>query len=296
MEIDLDAFYFTRYSDYLQFEKHYSVHTVKAYLNDAETFLHHLIKEFEIKSINEVTHLHIKSWLANLIDKGSDPRSVRRNISSLRNYYKYLLKHNILDVNPMIKIVSPKMAKKLPVFIEESRMEALFENELPDGEENDLTNIVLLLLYHTGIRLSELTGLKSVDIDLMGNQMKVLGKRNKERIIPFGNELKDAIIEYRSKNYPNDTEFLLATPKGNKLYPQLVYKLVKRSLESVTTLSKKSPHVLRHTFATHLLNRGADLNAIKELLGHAGLAATQIYTQNSIEKLKNIHNLAHPKG
>jgi integrase/recombinase XerC len=199
--------------------------------------------------------------------------------------------------DPMLKIQSPKTSKKLPVFVEKEKMIDLLDNLSFEGDPEGIRNkLIIEMFYATGMRLSELINLKEKNVDLSTCQLKVLGKRNKERIIPFGNELKHKIEEYLQTKPVNADEYLFVGKSGNKMYEKLAYRIVKKYLSMVTTLDKKSPHILRHTFATHMLNNGADLNAIKELLGHANLSATQIYTHNTVEKLKNIHKLAHPKA
>lgn len=291
-----DIFFIQQFDTFLRSEKKVSVHTSKAYLNDLKQCFDYLKEQFEIDSIGEVSHLLIKSWLSSLIEAKMDARSINRKISALKTYYKYLLKHRLVEKNPMLKVSSPKTAKKLPVFVEEKVMgNAADDIFVKKSEENDnLADDILLTLYHTGIRLSELIYLEKKNIDLSRETIKVLGKRNKERIIPITQELTGVLGNYIDK-HPG-SPYVFNTPSGAKLYPMYVYRAVRELLSQYTTLSKKSPHVMRHTFATHLLNKGADLNAIKELLGHANLAATQIYTHNSIERLKNIHKNAHPKG
>lgn len=223
----------------------------------------------------------------------ADPKSVNRKISSLKTYFKYLLRHQLVDKNPMLKITSPKIAKKLPVFVAESAMD-----EILDGDEDNtidpLAKDIVSTIYQTGIRLNELITLKKGDVDIRNKTIKVLGKRNKERIIPVTEELAGILEPYLSLH--SESSFVFNTPKGKQLYPNFVYRIVKQLLTQFTTLQKKSPHVLRHSFATHLLNHGSDLNAIKELLGHANLSATQIYTHNSIERLKDVYAKAHPRS
>ncbi|MCC6818101.1 MAG: tyrosine-type recombinase/integrase [Bacteroidia bacterium] len=295
-----DAFFIYRFQTYLEAEKKMSAHTVKAYISDINALLIYLQNNYEVDSVNLINHHHIKSWLSDLMAAEMDPRSVNRKISSLKTYYKYLLKHALVEIDPMIKVTSPKNSKKLPVFISEDNMNNLVDSLIDEkddeiNDENDgIATDILLTLYHTGIRLSELIYLEKQNIDLYAGTLKVLGKRNKERIIPMSGELQSALLN-RLKLHPASV-YVFNTPKGNKLYPNYVYRLIKNLLTGFTTQKKKSPHVLRHTFATHLLNNGGDLNAIKELLGHANLSATQIYTHNSVERLKKIHQLAHPKS
>ncbi|CAN5566698.1 tyrosine recombinase XerC [soil metagenome] len=282
---------------YLQFEKRLSRHTIVAYSGDLDQFFLYLETVYKIKSISEINHTVLRSGLVEMMDQKISPRSVNRKITTLKTFYKYLLRQNIATENPMLKIMSPKTAKRLPVFVEKDNMNVLIDSDA-FGEDFDGTRnkLIIELFYATGMRLSELINLKQQDVDLHACQLKVLGKRNKERIIPFSNEMKNSIQNYISKKSGLTTQFLFEMESGKKMYEKLVYRLVNKYLSIITTIDKKSPHVLRHTFATHMLNNGADLNAIKELLGHANLAATQIYTHNTVEKLKTIHKQAHPKG
>ncbi len=282
---------------YLQFEKRFSNHTVMAYENDLEQFLTYLDKTYELKTTEEINHTLVRSWVVSLMEQKITPRSVNRKITTLKTFYKFMLRQGIVTENPMLKIQSPKTSKRLPVFVEKEKMDLLLDVvDFGKDEEGQRNKLIIELFYATGMRLSELINLKTANIDLYSFQVKVLGKRNKERIIPFNRELKNEIQNYlkTKKDLPN--EFLFETHKGKKLTPGIVYKVVHNYLSQVTTIDKKSPHVLRHTFATHMLNNGADLNAIKELLGHANLSATQVYTHNTVEKLKNIHKQAHPKA
>lgn len=293
--------YLDDFIQYLNYEKHYSAHTIKAYQTDIIQFNQFLLTQYKIDDYAIVNHQHIRAWLASLINEKNEARSVNRKLSSLRGLFKFLLKEGYVSKTPMSKVQPPKTAKKLPVFVEEQSMNQLFDHEkIEFGEdfEGVRNRLMILLFYTCGVRLSELIGLKSGDVDFHRKTIKVLGKRNKERIIPITNELADLIRKYNqiktAENLPIENLFVLLS--GKKLYPKMVYLVVKKFLSIVTTIDKRSPHVLRHTFATHLLNRGADLNAIKELLGHANLAATQIYTHNSIERLKNIHKTKHPRA
>jgi integrase/recombinase XerC len=295
-----DVFFVPRFEAYLTSEKKVSPHTVKAYIGDITSLLDYLSDKFEISTPADVSHLLIKSWLSELMASGMDARSVNRKISSLKTFYKYLLRHRLVDKDPMLKVSSPKTSKKLPVFIDESKMTEIVESfvDKKSDEKNavnhGIANDILLTLYHTGMRLSELIHLEKRHIDMSQDTIKVLGKRNKERIIPINGELM-TVLSGRCNDHPA-SPFVFNTAEGKKLYPNFVYRSVKSLLSEFTTLKKKSPHVLRHTFATHLLNNGGDLNAIKELLGHANLSATQVYTHNSVERLKKIHQQAHPKG
>ena len=288
-----------RFLAYVQYEKRYSPHTVTAYRNDLDQFFKYLQEQYAIDDILQVNHPMIRSWLVKLMESGITPRSVNRKLTTLKSFYKYLIRQGILEVNPMRKITSPKSSKRLPVFMEKDKMDLLlddasFGNDYPGTRDR----LIVEMFYATGMRLSELVNLKNSDIDFHNDTIKVLGKRNKERLIPFSKKFASLLKHYlqkREEAFGQTTDFFL-TDKGRKIYPKLVYLIVTRCLGSVTTLDKKSPHVLRHTFATHLLNNGAELNAVKELLGHANLAATQVYTHNTIEKLKKIYNQAHPKA
>ena len=284
---------------YLRLEKRYSQHTVKAYQTDLTQFQEYL-QEFYESNLQQATHPMVRSWLAQMLDYGIAPRSVNRKITALKSFYKFLIKEEQLKENPTLKIIPPKSSKKLPVFVEQTQMAVLLD-ELPfeEGFNGVRDKLIIELFYSTGIRQSELINIRVKDVSLSGNTIKVLGKRNKERLIPFTIELRqklEAYIKSRAELSIKDTSYLLLTQKGKKLYPSLVYKQVNHYLSQVTSLDKKSPHVLRHTFATHMLNNGADLNAIKELLGHASLSATQVYTHNTIDKLKLVYNQAHPRA
>ncbi|MBI4931848.1 MAG: tyrosine-type recombinase/integrase [Bacteroidetes bacterium] len=286
--------------NFLKFEKRMSPHTALSYSTDLDQFYLYLKNVYQLDDIKEVNHSVIRSWVVSLMENKISARSVNRKISTLKSYYRFLLREKILDTNPMHKIQSPKIPKRLPVFVEESKMnnfieDIMFKNNF-EGKRNFL---IIEMLYSTGMRRAELINLKEIDINFNNSTLKVLGKRNKERMIPVTSGLKALIKEYlleKNKTVVTKNNFLFVTKKGNQINPSCVYKTVKDSLTKVTTLSKKSPHVLRHTFATHLLNNGANLNAIKELLGHANLAATQIYTHNTIEKLKSVYSKAHPKA
>ncbi|MCF8297292.1 MAG: tyrosine-type recombinase/integrase, partial [Saprospiraceae bacterium] len=236
------------------------------------------------------------------INSGISPRSTNRKISTLKSFYKYLIKESLVKKNPLLKVSYLKVSKKLPVFVDSEKMSLLFDEDYDSDDFRSLRDRLLIeILYATGIRVSEIVNLKTNNFDFSKNTLKVLGKRNKERIIPFTGNLQNLIKKYidlKGATLKEDitSEYFFLTEKGKKIYQKLVYRVVNYYLSNVTTLSKKSPHILRHTFATHLLNNGAELNAIKELLGHSNLAATQVYTHNTIEKLKTIHKQAHPKG
>jgi integrase/recombinase XerC len=289
----------THFVGYIKNEKRYSSNTVLAYFNDISQFSEFLIKNFARIQLTNASFRHVRAWIVNLMENSIEARSVNRKLSSLNIFYKFLIREKIVKFNPTEKIIPPKNKKRLPIFIEEKQMLNLITNiDFGNGFIGLRNKLVITLLYGTGIRLSELISLKTEDIDFYENSIKVLGKRNKERIIPFGNqlkiELKQYIIERAKVNSKTNNVFV--TEKGLSFYPKLVYRIVTHYIGMVATIEKRSPHILRHTFATHLLNNGADLNAIKELLGHANLAATQVYTHNSFEKLRNIYRKAHPRA
>ncbi|HXI00635.1 MAG TPA: tyrosine-type recombinase/integrase [Sphingobacteriaceae bacterium] len=285
-----------RFIQYLQFEKRYSPHTISAYNKDLLQF-----SEFIAQSqsdIHAVSHYDIRSWMVELMDQKTDPKTINRKISTLRSFYKFLMREQLIDKDPVIQIKGPKVGKRLPVIIEEDKINSLLDQfEFPDNFGGLRDKLVIELLYGTGMRLAELVSLKESGINRYESNIRVLGKRSKERIIPLNKSLIKLLEQYcDEKNKLFDNEMLIVTDQGKKAYPKLVYRIVHYYLTKVSTQTKKSPHVLRHTFATGLLNNGADLNAIKELLGHSSLAATQIYTHNSVERLKAVYKQAHPKA
>lgn len=285
--------------DHLKYERRYSQHTIIGYRTDLEQFFAYLASQFESPGLSAISSMMIRSWLAELKEDEIAARSINRKISSLKSFFKYQLKIGALEQTPMTTIVSPKQGKRLPVFVEEKSMEQLFSPELyEEGWQGRTERLVLMLFYHTGMRLSELVNLKYSQLDGAQSQLKVLGKGNKERIIPVSRELVAELQQYQSDKTGElaMADRLFVTEKGKPLQPRSVYAFVKAKLGAVTTVQKKSPHVLRHSFATHLMNNGADLNAVKELLGHSSLAATQVYTHNTIEKLKEVFKKAHPKA
>lgn len=287
--------------DFLKYEKRYSIHTLTSYKKDLTDFFEFIDFNFNEHSLKKINHGYIRSWLTELKAKGLTAKSINRKISGLKSFFKYQLKTGQIDVSPMSKVISPKTNKRLPVFVKESETRVMLASLESNTEDWRSLNKKMLIsvFYSTGMRLSELINLKEKQIDLRRGQIKVLGKGNKERIIPIVNELSKMIADYvelKRKGFGNTMEFLLVTEKGKKLYPKYAYLLVKDVLAEVGTLDKTSPHVLRHSFATHLMNNGADINAVKELLGHSSLAATQVYTHNTIERLKSVHKKAHPKS
>lgn len=293
------------FTGYLKYEKRYSQHTIKAYEKDLNEYAGFIQKTYGPLPLHEHTHTFIRTWLSNLLSEGLSSRSVSRKMTSLKSFFKYCLQNEYVEANPTTKLQPIRTKQRLPVFVHETDMSHLLENikfEDSYGGTRDFT--ILKLLYGTGMRVSELINLQVQDINASTRSLKVLGKRNKERIIPLSDELFQTLDFYlkQRENFVDDLEHytekdcLFLSGKGNKTYPKLIYTIVKKYLEQVSTIDKKSPHVLRHTFATHLLSHGADLNAIKELLGHANLAATQVYTHNTIDQLKSVYKQAHPKG
>ncbi|MCK5135785.1 MAG: tyrosine-type recombinase/integrase [Bacteroidales bacterium] len=284
---------------YLQAEKRYASHTIKAYKNDLNQF-----HAFCHENGSEGMDLHyktIRSWVVFLMDTGYSSRTVHRKLTALRTYSKYLIRLGELDANPLDRVLKPKLSKRMPAFVDEGNMDRLLDDyAFGDDFTGTRNRLVIDLLYQTGMRRSELIGLKTGSVDLAGKTLKVTGKRSKERIIPLNGEMVTAIEQYmvirRAMVEDPGYDYLLITEKGKPAYDKLVYRIVNKYLALVTTLDRKSPHVLRHTFATHMLNRGADLNAIKELLGHSNLSATQVYTHNTFKKLKSIYNQAHPRA
>lgn len=288
------------FADFLKFEKRFSVHTTRAYIDDLTGFFQFSKDQFDTDQLNQLNPMIIRSWMASLTLIKLSPRSVNRKISSLKSFFKFCMIQGRLQTNPAKNISVLKTNKRLPSFVEADQMEKLLKgNFFDEGNNTKQDRLILTLLYHTGMRVSELVGLKTVHIELNRNQIKVLGKGNKERIIPISDELKlliqESINEKKSNGFEPQPE-LLVTGKGKAFNPRQIYQIVKYYLSQVTTAEKKSPHVLRHSFATHLTSNGAELNAVKELLGHSSLAATQVYTHNSIERLRDIHKKAHPKG
>ncbi|MBU8891646.1 MAG: tyrosine-type recombinase/integrase [Bacteroidales bacterium] len=286
---------------YLQYEKRFSANTIKSYKIDMKQFADFIITDFDKADIQSVNDKMIRAWIVSLMEKDLSSISVNRKISTLKTFYKFMIREGYIKSNPMDKITSPKASKKLPLFVEENQISNLLDDYSFGDDFSGIRNKTIIeMFYNTGMRLSELTNLKNENVDLYNNTIKVLGKRNKERIIPVHTSfVKSAkkYIQLRDQEFVNlSHDCFFVTDKGNKLYEKFVYRVVNKYLSLVTTIEKKSPHILRHTFATHLLNRGADLNAIKELLGHANLSATQVYTHNTFKKLKTIYKQAHPRA
>jgi integrase/recombinase XerC len=291
----------SRFSDHLKFEKRYSAHTVRSYHDDLTQFNDYLETQFGGMKLRDISAPVVRSWLASMKQHKMTARTITRKISPLKSFYKFMMRSGVVAKSPMTGIVSPKLAKKLPSYVEEKQLKTLFRDvEFEDDWNGYTAKVAIRMLYQLGIRLSELVNCREAQVDHANRQVKILGKGNKERIIPVGKELLKLLKDYAGKKrqvfeQPEKT-YLLVTGKGKKLYPKYIYRLTHDYLELVTTIEKKSPHVLRHSFATHLMNNGAELNAVKDLLGHASLAATQVYTHNTIEKLRNVHKRAHPRG
>lgn len=290
---------------YLSVEKRYSKHTTVSYKNDLSNLSDYLLTTYELSNPEQANYPMLRSWIVTLVDQEMQPKSINRKIACLRSFYHFLQKKEVISKDPTLKIRALKVKKSLPVFVNEDDMVDLLDELLENVKfENSFSGLrdklVIELLYGTGIRLSELIGLKNSDLNFFQKTIKVLGKGNKERIIPIHDTFitlsKEYIQKKKSESFGNNTEFFVVTNTGEQVYPMFIYRLVREYLSKVTTVDKRSPHVLRHTFATHLLNKGADLNAIKDLLGHTSLAATQVYTHNSIDKLKSIFDQAHPKS
>ncbi|GAA3954642.1 tyrosine recombinase XerC [Pedobacter ginsengiterrae] len=286
---------------YISHEKRYSQHTISSYQTDLGQFETYIQSTF-LLSIPEVKHTHIRSYMVDLMESKSSAATINRKISALRSLYKFLLREDKVSQNPMLLVKAPKIPKRLPVFIETQKIDNLLDSSefFDDSFSSVRDHLVIELLFGTGMRLSELLQLKETDVDAYGGTIKVLGKRNKERIIPINKQLINQLNSYVEakmvQNFNNNLLNLIVTNTGSAAYPKLIYRIVSSYLSLVSTSDKKSPHVLRHSYATSLLNAGADLNAIKELLGHSSLAATQVYTHNSIERLKTIYKQAHPKA
>jgi len=287
--------------EYLQFQERYSRHTIISYQNDLSAFADFIESSFGETELRQINSSIVRSWLASLKQGKMESKSINRKISALKSFFKFQIREGNVEASPMVTIVSPKNKKRLPQFVDEKDVNVLFNNvEFPDTWEGKTDRLVLLLFYNTGMRQAELVSLKERQVDKSNRVIKVLGKGKKERVIPLSLELMNLLLGYISDKRvvfaKFDEEHVLVNLKGKKLYPRYVYTRVKQYLSMVTTIDKKSPHVLRHTFATHLLNNGAELNAVKELLGHSSLAATQVYTHNTIEKLKDVYKKAHPKA
>jgi integrase/recombinase XerC len=286
---------------YLQYEKRCSPHTIISYQTDLEQFAEYLNQSYDLKEPENADFPQIRSWIVALVEEQKNPSSINRKIATLRTFYKFLLKRNILTIDPTVKIRSLKKAQPLPQFIEEKHLTQLLDGlGFSDDFMGVRDRLVMELLYGTGIRLAELIGLQESDVSFYEKTIKVTGKRNKQRIIPINNSLLNLFEKYinqKKNTFSNSADTaVIVTDSGTQSYPMMIYRIVRKYLDLTTTTEKRSPHVLRHTFATHLLNKGADLNSIKDLLGHSSLAATQVYTHNSLEKLKKVYEQSHPKA
>ena len=287
--------YLEEFFSYIKSEKRFSDYTIISYTTDLNQFTKFLKDEYDITDQSKASFKIIRNWVSILVESGLKSNSVNRKISSLKTFYKFLTIYNYLNSNPTLKLLSPKSSKRLPVFIEKENMNNLFDSNFFDNSFcGRRDKLIIELFYFTGMRLSELINIKISDLDFVNSQIKVLGKRNKERLIPITYNVLNTLSDF--KNMFNLKNFLFSDENGKKLYSKKVYRIVNKYLAKISSIQKKSPHVLRHSFATHMLNNGADINAIKEILGHANLSATQIYTHNSIKKLKNVHKQAHPKA
>ncbi|NAS29666.1 tyrosine-type recombinase/integrase [Flavobacteriaceae bacterium R38] len=292
---------FQAFLDYLLLEKNYSPHTVTSYKTDLSSFYEFCKADFDLENIDHVNYAIIRSWIVFLVDSGVSNRSVNRKIAALKAYYKFLLKIGCIEKNPLLKHKALKVPENIEVPFSENEMENIF-TKIPfdDTFEGKRDHLMIALFYATGIRRSELINLKIKDVDFSAKTIKVLGKRNKERIIPLLDELLTNIkgyLTYRKTVCSGESgDYLFLVKNGNKIYEMLVYRVINNYFSKASSKVKKSPHVLRHTFATHMLNQGADLNSVKELLGHSSLASTQVYTHNSIAELKKAHQKAHPRS
>jgi len=290
----------TDYLNYIRYEKRYSQHTYKAYEADLLNFTSYINDQFAIEEVNSITHFHVRSWLSVFKDSGLGPRSINRKLSTVTSFFKFLLKKSQINKNPALQLHALKSPERLPSFVKEKEAEYMLEElQFDEGFKGATDRLICELLYQTGMRRSEVIGLKEKDMEWRLKQIRILGKGNKERLVPVSPMLMETIQEYialKKQQEQYDENHLLMLENGQPLYPHYIYRIVKSYLADSTTLKKKSPHVLRHSFATHLLNNGANIQAIKDLLGHSSLAATQIYTHNNIEKLKEIHKTNHPRG
>lgn len=287
--------------NYLEYEKRYSKHTLISYRNDISQFENFLLLQFELSDFLIAKHTHVRTWIVHMMQNDITSKSINRKISALKSFYNFLKKQGFIKKSPLLKVIAPKVGKRLPKYVEKEQIETLLTGDLfEEGFKGDRDSLIIDLLYSTGIRRAELIGLRERDVNFYNHNIKVYGKGSKERLIPISKLLMDrisAFIKIKRAHFEIlDSNYLLVTDAGKKLYPKFVFNKVKQCLSKVTTLDKKSPHILRHSFATHLANNGAELNAIKALLGHESLAATQVYTHNTIEQLKAVYKNAHPKA
>lgn len=285
--------------NYLEAERRFSKNTTLAYSNDLNQFFEFVFSNYENINPNQIQSNHIRAWISFLFSNKISAKAIRRKISSLKSYFKYLLLKGEIDINPCLKLISPKVPKRLPEFISENQMHSLLEvNQFGTDFIGIRTRLIIEFFYNLGIRRAELMGIQIGNINFYKLELKVLGKRNKERIIPFSENILPILNEYleKRKDFAAQNDFLFISEKGKAISESAIYNCVKKHLTGLVSNNRKSPHVLRHTFATHLINSGADINAVKELLGHSSLAATQVYTHNSVEKLKKVYKSAHPRS
>jgi len=289
------------FQKYLQLEKNYSLHTVQAYIQDLQFFQEYIKNTFESDVLEEVNYSMIRSWIVLMVDDAISNSSINRKIASLKAYYKFLLKIKLIDSSPLLKHKSLKTPKKIQIPFSEKELDVVLNSiQYSDDFDGIRDKLIIDLFYSTGIRRSELINLKTQNIDLLSNTLKVLGKRNKERIVPIlpiiSKQIEKYLFQCAQLEVINDIDYFFLMTKGIKLSESFVYRLINHYFSSVSEKVKKSPHILRHTFATHLLNSGADLNSVKELLGHSSLASTQVYTHNSLAELKKVYGAAHPRN
>lgn len=289
--------------NYIAREKRYSKHTIISYETDLKQFQDFLVKQYQIEDINNANHHMVRSWLVFLFQNGISVNSINRKISCLKSFYKYLFREGLSISNPMLKVTSPKSGSKVPEFVKEKDLEMLLQNiDFGNDFEGVRNKLIIETFYSTGVRISELINIKVQDVNLEEKTVKISGKRNKERLTPLSGYLANSIENYfliRNNicaKQNTTSPYLFLTKQGKQTYSKLVYRIINKYLSYVSSNTKKSPHTLRHSFATIMLNKGAELNSIKEILGHSSLAATQIYTHNSIEKLKTIYKQAHPRA
>ena len=286
--------------DHLRYERNYSERTITSYRVDLLQFEEYFKRKEEKNEFTTADADLIRGWVVSLMDEKCKPASVNRKLSALRSFYRFLIREGKVTVNPMVKVVGPKKKKPLPVFLREDEMNRLLDEvSFEEGFEGCRDRMILEMFYATGMRLSELIGLNDADVDFSSKLIKVTGKRNKQRLIPFGKELEEDLLIYikvRNEALPEREKSLFVRKNGMRMYPVQVYRLVRRSLSKVVTLKKRSPHVLRHTFATAMLNDNAQLSAVKELLGHESLATTEVYTHTTFEELKKVYEQAHPRA
>lgn len=296
-----------QFIQYLRYEKNYSSHTVFAYERDINQLMDYAASEYQVEDPQQIDSDIIRAWMVSLMEKGKTARTVNRKLSSLKSFWTFLLRRDAVKTNPLRKVISPKIHKPLPSFLKEDELNELLDNTSEDNQEDTFiacrNRLILEVFAQTGMRRAELIGLNLADIDMSACLLRVEGKRNKQRLIPFGEMLKERILQYESlrddqlrKSSVESSPSFFIRENGKPLYPNLVYRLVHEDLSKVGTLSKNSPHVLRHTFATTMLNNGAELNAVKELLGHANLSATEVYTHTTFEELKKVYKQAHPRA